>query len=106
MTIPALPNGVESYHRTAEFTEATIPAGLLKAHRTKDGAWGIIHVLEGQLTYRITDPRRAHWEVLLTPKTLPGVIEPTIVHEVEPCGAVRFYVEFYRRRLPADKDKP
>ncbi|MGH7032997.1 MAG: DUF1971 domain-containing protein [Stellaceae bacterium] len=98
MAIPALPRDAEAYRRTDIFTEKTVPAPLLSQHRTKDGAWAMIHVLEGKLAYRVIDPRRARLDYLLTPKTLPAVIEPTILHEVEPCGAVRFFIEFYRVR--------
>lgn len=94
-----LPLDAAPYARTPEFTEATVPAGLLRAHSTKDGAWGLIHVLEGRLAYRITDPGRPASETVLTSDG-PGVVEPTILHEVEPLGRVRFYVEFHRR--PAD----
>jgi len=92
-----LPADVRPYKRTPIFTEATVPAGLLRAHATKDGAWGLIHVLEGQLAYRITDPHRPQSEQILTPETRPGVVEPTVLHEVEPLGSVRFQVEFHRR---------
>ncbi|HEY5008850.1 MAG TPA: DUF1971 domain-containing protein [Caulobacteraceae bacterium] len=92
-----LPDDVKPYRRTEVFTEATVPRGLLRAHSTRAGAWALIHVLEGQLAYRIRDPRRAPVELVLTPSTAPGVVEPTIQHEVQPLGAVRFYVEFHRR---------
>jgi tellurite resistance-related uncharacterized protein len=91
-----LPPDVRAYQRTPEFTRATVPAGLLRAHDTKPGVWGLIHVLEGRLAYRVTDPRRPTSEIVLTPDTGPGVVEPTIVHEVELLGPVRFYVEFHR----------
>jgi tellurite resistance-related uncharacterized protein len=91
-----LPVDAQSYARTAEFTETTVPAGLLRAHTTKAGAWGLIHVLEGRLAYRITDPRRPASQTVLSPDEAPGVVEPTILHEVEPLGPVRFYVEFFR----------
>lgn len=94
----SLPLDVLPYSRTPEFTEATVPAGLLRAHATKAGAWGLIHVLEGRLAYRITDPRRDAAEQVLTPNVAPGVVEPTIAHEVAPLGPVRFYVEFHRAR--------
>ena len=90
-----LPADVRPYRRTAIFTEATVPGGLLKAHSTKEGAWGLIHVLEGQLSYRIEDPRRPASEAVLTPNSPAGIIEPTILHRVAPLGAVRFYVEFH-----------
>jgi len=93
MTLPAT---VRPYRRTEVFTEATVPAGLLKAHTTKEGAWALIHVLEGRLAYRVEDPRRLASKAVLSPDGPPGVIEPTILHRVEPLGPVRFYVEFHR----------
>lgn len=91
-----LPKSARPYRRTADFTEASVPAGLLKAHTTKEGSWALIHVLEGRLAYRVVDPRRPPSETILSPSEPPGVVEPTILHEVEPLGAVRFYVEFHR----------
>jgi len=63
---------------------------------TKESSWGLIVVEQGTLTYRITDPRRPAAEMMLTPQSAPGVIEPTILHHVEPQGPVRFHVEFWR----------
>lgn len=93
-----LPPDAQPYASTAAFTETTIPPGLLKAHTTKEGAWALIHVLEGRLAYRIIDPRRLPTERVLKPGDAPGLVEPTILHEVEPLGRVRFYVEFHRRK--------
>jgi hypothetical protein len=58
MTALSLPFDAKPYRRTAIFTETTIPAGLRNAHTTKEGSWAAIHVLEGTLIYKITDPRR------------------------------------------------
>ncbi len=91
-----LPQRVRPYRRTDVFTETTTPAALRKAHTTKAGAWALIHVLEGRLAYSIVDPRRPATETVLTPTDPPGVIEPTILHAVEPLGPVRFYVEFHK----------
>lgn len=92
-----LPPDVRPYSRTATFTEDTVPKGLLRAHTTKEGAWALIHVESGRLAYRITDARRPTSETVLTPDGPPGVIEPTVLHEVAPLGPVRFHVEFFRR---------
>lgn len=89
-TIPAT---CTSYKSTPTFTERTIPAGLLRAHQTKSGTWGKIVVLEGELSYRILEPEPE--EILLDPEN-HGVVEPEILHEVEPMAAVKFYVEFFR----------
>lgn len=91
-----LPSKARPYRRTDVFSEDTVPAGLLRAHTTKPGAWGLIHVLEGRLAYRVVDPRRLRSETILTPTSPKGVVEPTILHEVEPLGPVRFFVEFHR----------
>lgn len=87
-----LPTDVISYSKTPEFTRATIPKGLLRSHRTKEGTWGKIVILEGRLRYRILEP--AIEELELTPERY-GVVEPTVPHEVEPISHVRFYVEFF-----------
>ena len=89
----ALPANAVPYKRTAEFTDSSVPSGLLRGHSTKPGAWGKIVVIEGALTYRILEPTIE--EILLSPQHC-GVIEPTIKHEVVPHRGVRFYVEFYR----------
>lgn len=94
--MPKLPLDVRPYRRTDIFTSASIPAGLRRSHATKAGVWGLIHVLQGQLIYRITDPRQDLQETVLSPDQPPGVIAPQALHEVEPVGDVRFYVEFYR----------
>ena len=91
-----LPRDLTPYRRTPTFTQTTIPAGLLKAHSTKPGVWGLIHVLQGRLAYRVTDPRRAGSERVLTASDAPGLVEPGVLHEVEPLGGVSFYVEFHR----------
>ncbi|MGI9290353.1 MAG: DUF1971 domain-containing protein [Gammaproteobacteria bacterium] len=87
-----LPDNVTAYKRTPEFNEGSVPKGLLRSHETKAGTWGKIVVLEGVLQYRILEPELE--ELKLSPETY-GVVEPTIAHEVEPLGPVRFYVEFY-----------
>jgi tellurite resistance-related uncharacterized protein len=97
LPMKALPHDVLAYKRTPEFTEQSVPAGLLHSHSTKAGVWGKIVIVEGALTYRILEP--AVEELLLTPES-PGVVEPTVKHEVAPHGGVKFYVEFYRTTPP------
>jgi len=88
-----IPKNVKAYKQTPEFTEKTVPKGLLNSHQTKESSWAKIVILEGELLYRILDPMIE--EVRLTTEIF-GVVEPTILHEVELVGEVRFYVEFYR----------
>jgi tellurite resistance-related uncharacterized protein len=88
-----LPPDAVAYSRSPEFSESSIPENLRRRHTTKPGVWARIVVLEGSLRYRILEPAVA--EVVLTPDRF-GVVEPTVPHEVEPIGAVRFFVEFLR----------
>ncbi len=90
----ALATDLAPYRRTPEFSESTLPDALRRRHTTKPGVWGLIHVLEGSLRYRILEPEPE--EHVLSPGT-PGVVEPEVPHEVEPLGRVRFFVEFLRR---------
>jgi tellurite resistance-related uncharacterized protein len=89
----ALPPGCEAYRSTPVFTEATVPPGLLRSHRTAPGIWALIRVLEGRLLYRVIEPRS---ERVLDPIGAPGLVEPGVPHEVAPLGPVRFLVEFHR----------
>lgn len=89
----ALPADCVAYKRTPEFTEQSVPRGLLKAHQTKTGTWAKIVVLQGELAYRILPPNE---ETHRLDVTTIGIVEPGVLHEVEPIGAVRFYVEFYK----------
>lgn len=92
-----LPEGLEPYRQTDVFTETSLPAGLRKDHCTKPGVWGLIQVAEGRLRYCVTDLRRVGVDLVLTPESRPGVVEPTILHHVVPLGTVRFHVQFYRQ---------
>jgi|AACY02.9.fsa_nt_gi tellurite resistance-related uncharacterized protein len=87
-----LPAGVELARTTPEFTAASVPAGLLSAHQVADGVWGRLRVLAGAVVYvvEVTGQRRTI--------TAGGaqVIEPGLVHHVEPASDARFVVEFHR----------
>jgi tellurite resistance-related uncharacterized protein len=88
----SLPAGLRAYKRTPIFDENTIPAGLRHRHSTKEKVWGLIRIVEGQLRYRLIEPPS---ERILDPEH-PGVVRPAQLHEVEPLGPVRFFVEFHR----------
>jgi len=91
--VKQLPPNVIPYKRTPEFDEVSVPKGLLHEHRTKEGVWGKIVVLEGKLRYTINEPQE---EGIILDENTHGVVEPTVRHEVTPLGNVKFYVEFYR----------
>ena len=95
-----LPEGLAPYKRTATFDAATIPAGLRRSHTTREGVWGLIHVVQGALAYRIlTDEPEEH---VLGPQA-PGVVWPQQPHEIEPLSDdVRCFVEFWRAAQAQD----
>lgn len=93
------PTGLQPYKRTPEFTETSIPLGLLRAHATKAGTWAQLHVLEGRLRFRELVRDRVFD---LGPGIHP-VIRPEEQHEVAPLGPVRFFVEFCRMEGEAGK---
>lgn len=99
--MPALPEVAEVYKTTGEFTETSIPSGMLREHRTKAGTWGRIVVREGKLLYCLAEPAQASW--MLRPG-IPGIIAPGRTHWITPHGRVRFVVEFLRD--PTTKPKP
>lgn len=79
------------YKSTPIFDEDTLPAGLRKEHRTKEGVWGVIRIFEGRLRYKVLDPVS---ESILD-HDHPGLVLPDQPHFVEPLGAMRMQVEFY-----------
>lgn len=90
-----LPDSVTFYKSTPIFTQDTLPAALQRGHTTAGNVWARIHIHEGSLLYRISDPRVPNEEILLTPEQ-PGVVEPQVEHEVQVVGPVRFQLDFHR----------
>lgn len=89
----ALPAGLVAYGRSMEFTPETLPERFKAAHSTKAGTWGLLHVLEGKLLYRLEPPQSGE-RLAVTGERV--VIEPGVLHRVAFVEPGRFYVEFYR----------
>ncbi len=88
----SIPPAYLPYKRTPTFTQDTLPASLQRAHSTKPGVWALIHVEAGQVRYVIhSDPE----EVILLGPGLFGVVEPEVMHHVEPIGPAQMFVEFH-----------
>jgi tellurite resistance-related uncharacterized protein len=83
--------------------EAELPEFLrLIDDRTAPDTWGLIRVLEGRLLYRLLEPASQR---VLDLAGAPGLVEPSVPHEVTPLGPVRFQVDFYRMtQAPLDGD--
>ena len=92
--MPPLPENAEVYKETAEFTETTIPTGLLDDHRTRAGTWARIVIREGKLMYSLSKGGpAAAW--ILRPG-IDGTVAPGIPHFIAPHGPVRFVIQFLR----------
>ncbi len=88
-----LPDGLGVVRTTDTWDEQTMPAGLRHAHRVAARTWGRIQIEDGRLRFRAqTDPSI---EVVLVAGDSQA-IPPTVGHDVEPLGTVRFFVEFLR----------
>ncbi|MCB0421292.1 MAG: DUF1971 domain-containing protein [Bdellovibrionales bacterium] len=88
-----IPKDVSAYKKTPVYSNETVPAGLLKAHTTKEGTWGKICVKHGSLLYVIeAEPE----ERVVLNDSVYGVVEPQIPHHVELNEPVEFFVEFYK----------
>ena len=86
-----LPITVTKYKCTPDFTEKSVPRGLMANHSTKADVWGVIRIKSGQLEYVI---RNEEFHVLEADN--PGIFEPTVRHFIKPIGTVKFCVEFYK----------
>lgn len=94
MPIPdKLPDGLAAYARSPEFNSENLPAKLQAGHATKAGTWGVLHVLEGTLIYRLEPPRQ---EQRLVKAGETVVIESEVAHHVRFVEPGRMFIEFYR----------
>lgn len=84
----------EPYSSTPIFDEQSLPDALRGDHRTKAGTWGLLRVLEGEVTLIFRDPPSEH----LVPPGNPAIIPPQATHHVVPIGAMNMQVDFYRER--------
>lgn len=82
------------YRSSPVFDEISLPAALQREHRTKQGVWGVIRVLEGQLKLRFLPSGP---EQVLSP-VCPGFVMPDQPHLVEVCGPVSVRVDFYNEQ--------
>jgi tellurite resistance-related uncharacterized protein len=87
--------------RSVEWDEATLPAGLRRAHRLGTGTWGRITIRAGSLVFHAqTDPPI---EVELEEGST-RVIPPGVEHDVDPVGPVRLTLDFMTVQRQAATD--
>jgi tellurite methyltransferase len=89
-----MPAGYAPYKRTAAFTQATVPQGLLHQHQTKPGVWAIVHVASGALEF--SESAGSGETRQRVGAGQHATIRPGVEHRVAPLGEVEFCVEFWR----------
>lgn len=86
-----IPDNVHAYNKV-EYTDKTTPGMMKNEHSTRPGVWGKIVVEKGEVRFELPSESKEH---LLTPENY-GVIEPSVVHKIDPGPGAKFYLEFYR----------
>ncbi|KEQ16819.1 hypothetical protein GZ78_19300 [Endozoicomonas numazuensis] len=89
----SLPDHVMAYKKTPVFTQGSMPPGLLKTHKTKQGVWGVLSVLEGSVVFC---PEQEDAKKIKLSAGDQWVIQPDQEHHLELDGLVSCYVEFYK----------
>jgi tellurite resistance-related uncharacterized protein len=95
--MPPLPPNAKPYHRTAEFTESSIPPSLLvREHATKPGVWERIHVSKGRIRCRLGELGE---RVQVLEPARDAIVEPGVPHRLELLDEpVRVSLEFLHGR--------
>ncbi len=83
--------GKAPYRSTPIFDATTLPAGLRRDHRTREGTWGVIRVLAGAIRLHYAAPPRA----LTLTAGESAVVAPQETHWVEVVGPMEMQVDFH-----------
>ena len=83
---PAAPYGVSPI-----FDEQSLPDALRNEHTTKDGTWGLLRVLEGEVELIFLDPPSERRVTVDDPAPIPQQAP----HFVKLAGPMKMQVEFY-----------
>ena len=95
---PVVPRGMlrpgsEPYRTIGPFDAASLPQGLRKQHRLKEGTWGLLVLSAGALRF-VWDDDAGGVEELAAPVSL--VVPPLVLHHVEGEGPFELTITFYR----------
>ncbi|WP_373489796.1 DUF1971 domain-containing protein [Parasphingorhabdus sp.] len=82
----------DPYGASPIFDENSLPDKLRNEHSTKEGTWGLLRVLQGEVELIFLDPPS---ERLVTVDD-PAPIPPQARHFVRLVGPMTMQVEFYR----------
>ena len=83
---------------TKIFTKNTVPRGLTSRHNTKQGVFGLIHVIEGELKLTVFANKNEikQDEIFIVKKGQCAITAPQQWHKVSANSQdMKFYVEFW-----------
>lgn len=89
-----------AYGASPIFDEISLPDKLRNEHSTKDGTWGLLRVLEGEVELVFIDPPSQRLVTVDDPAPIP----PQSPHFVKLTGPMKMQVEFYREYPLAGED--
>lgn len=83
---------IAPYGSSPIFDEQNLPNSLRNKHSTRDGTWGLLRVLEGEVRLVYLDPPSERVVTIDDPAPIP----PQSPHFVKLVGPMKMQVEFYR----------
>lgn len=81
-----LPGDTAVYRTIGPFGVDSLPKGLLREHRLKEGTWGRLRVLSGKICFVWDDDGANHAPVVVVDEETV-IIPPTIPHHLELLAA-------------------
>ena len=84
---------VAPYGASPIFDECSLPDSLRNRHSTKDGTWGLLRMIEGEVELVFLDPPSCRTVTVDNPAPIP----PQSLHFVRLVGPMKMQVEFYRK---------
>lgn len=92
-----LPEGLALMGSAGPWDQDSLPGGLLKAHRTPEGRWGLLTVTEGAVDFQFEAENMAPPLSRRLEEGLEQPIPPGAPHRLVPSGAVRLALQFWGR---------
>lgn len=89
---PDLPRGAACYRTIGPFTRETIPAGLLRRHDLKPGAWGVVTIRAGEIDFAWDDEAGGVTHLTAGQAIL---VPPTVPHHLVLAGEVTLDIGFW-----------
>lgn len=89
----ALPSDVTLTRTVGPFDAASLPSGLLREHRLREGSWGLLRLHEGRLHF-VWDDEEGGRSCLEAPAEV--IVPPCAPHHLELDGPILVEISFYR----------